>query len=190
MKNKHHYKKDHLHCIYQYCYYEGINYTVSKVLCSCYNKTSFDNPIISKSLVNNQHFTDLPITTFEIAKCYNEIFNWNNVKDNIGFWLYGSVETVSLIIVIIGFLKEISKLMMSMNQIIKINPPNVDKNNKEDNIKGIILDVSSEFRKINIDEQTVHSVKDYSILYPIHIDYYPYPLVLLSEERSIIKIFI
>ena len=29
------------------CYYEGINYTVSKVLCSCYNKTSFDNPIIS-----------------------------------------------------------------------------------------------------------------------------------------------
>ena len=172
------------------CYYEGINYTVSKVLCSCYNKTSFDNPIISKSLVNNQHFTDLPITTFEIAKCYNEIFNWNNVKDNIGFWLYGSVETVSLIIVIIGFLKEISKLMMSMNQIIKINPPNVDKNNKEDNIKGIILDVSSEFRKINIDEQTVHSVKDYSILYPIHIDYYPYPLVLLSEERSIIQIFI
>ena len=112
------------------------------------------------------------------------------MKDNIGFWLYGSVETVSLIIVIIGFLKEISKLMMSMNQIIKINPPNVDKNNKEDNFKGIILDVSSEFRKINIDEQTVHSVKDYSILYPIHIDYYPYPLVLLSEERSIIQIFI
>ena len=175
------------------CNYEGIDYNISKVLCSCYEKSSFDNTITNKPLVNNQQFSKLPITTLEIAKCYKEIFNWNNVKDNIGFWLYGSVETVSLIIVIIGFLKEISKIMMNMNKIIKTNPPNISEFNSENTSKGIILSTNSldeKPRKLSIDEQTIHSVIEYSMLYPIHVDYYPYPLALLSEGRSMIAILI
>lgn len=174
------------------CNYEGIDYNISKVLCSCYEKSSFDNTITNKPLVNNQQFSQLPITTLEIAKCYKDILNWNNVKDNIGFWLYGSVETVSLIIVIIGFLKEISKIMMNMNKIIKTNPPNISEFNSENTSKGIILSTNSldeKPRKLSI-EQTIHSVIEYSMLYPIHVDYYPYPLALLSEGRSMIAILI
>ena len=77
------------------CEYLGINYNTSKIICKCNANSLFikkneeDKSILSYLNHNsNEYDSYSSYSTIDSVKCYKETFNSDNIKKNIGFWLF------------------------------------------------------------------------------------------------------
>ena len=175
------------------CEYKGINYTNMKVTCNCYYKTSFNVQQKTPNTISNNNddfLNDIPIETFAIAKCIGDFFNWENLKDNTAFYSFGGFEVVSLTLSIIGHVKEISRLFLTISKISGSSPANIS---EEDFFQGVSVTsktILSSFydEKPKVEICKIQKMKDYSILYPFKIDDYPYDLAIEYEYRTAFQI--
>ena len=97
LKNrKEDYYQDTVVCI-KGCEYSGININTSKVMCNCdadalmVSKDENDDSILGyldDDNVNNFISKIASSETIEVVKCYERTFKKDNIKKNIGFWIY------------------------------------------------------------------------------------------------------
>ena len=113
--------KDNLTLCEENCQFIEYNYTNKKAKCSCDIKINiqnidsikFDIDLLKKSFIDINNILNL-----KIMKCYQNVFNKNNLKNNIGFIIIFCIIFLFLISFIIFIFKSIKTLYNDINKII------------------------------------------------------------------------
>ena len=95
------------------CEYESIDTDQMTVACSCSvsNDTDSDEDDDDSSLNLKDILLNLfEDSTFGVIKCYKNVFDISNKKDNIGFWLFSTIIICHIPLYIMFFLKGISPI--------------------------------------------------------------------------------
>ena len=108
------------------CKYESIDYTAKKINCNCTTKTAFTKETTTTTtlLAENIFSTkkvDPPIIS--VGKCYQLIADWNNLHFNLGFWFFGGINIVSIVLTFVVSSIEMTQLYTKINTFMKSNPP-------------------------------------------------------------------
>ena len=146
------------------CIYNEINLELMLINCNCSVKTNLS---IEEQTLQLEQIKDIEKSmAFEIIKCYNLAFSWENKKNNIGFWIFLIFTISHLPLYIIFFIKGIKPIKkyiineMEINGYLKKNEYYFS--NKKNNIDNSIKNKKKSKRTIsrkNIKNKTTVKVK-------------------------------
>ena len=99
------------------CTYKGVNTTSKKIKCKCDSKEQIET---NQRERNDNTTFDSNITlngNFVLLSCYNNIFNWDNIKTNGGVFVASASIVFQSINVIICCLKGVKSLLSGIHQL-------------------------------------------------------------------------
>lgn len=121
-----------------HCNYLGIDYNTRKVNCEC---SIIREVYRNKAKLFEENYQSSVIL---ILKCYNLVFNFSNLKYNIGFWLFLSLMLLQFIFVNVIILRDKNILYSSLNCNQKSSP---SVHNDYDNSQYAYIDDETEKKK-------------------------------------------
>ena len=91
------------------CLYDEIDLDLMRISCNCSVKTNIniEEPELKLELLENVEKS----IAFEIIKCHNLVFSWENKLKNIGFWIFLVLVTLHIPFLIFYFYKGIKPIM-------------------------------------------------------------------------------
>ena len=151
------------------CTYNGVNLNTQEANCTCEVKTNFVDDILDNPLTGE--FLDLiNDANFEVLYCYRQVFNFTNIKTNVGGWIIFGIGVIEIGVVILYAATGLMGIRIYLLQFMKINPPkneptNILTNFKDDettpNIpKSNLINVKNERRNIQTNENLISEGED------------------------------
>ena len=124
------------------CDFISYNYYAQKAVCSCDTKTNISpmsNIYFNASQLLNSILDIKNIINLNVIKCYNNLFNINGIKNNIGFYIISCVAIFHLLSVTLFYTIDKKNIFNKIKDIAFIKQYtaklNINKNNKRNNKK-------------------------------------------------------
>ena len=144
-------------CADDNCIYNGIDYNEMKVDCKCEPKSNIDlesqneffENLEKKNDINHLFKNSLLIFNFKILKCFKKIFNFKNLRYNIGFYFGLFINISEIILIVIFFHSGLNPILIQIHYIAKCN--------NEKRIKNLYL-ISKNTSVIKVNNENFFSI--------------------------------